>query len=884
MKKSILFLSFLLAAAPLTWGKDVTVNASGRDAEAVFREVVRSSGKNYVYPAGLLKGMKVTVKAKDEPLESVLHRMFNGTDITFTIKGDNVILKRRPAPKPRKVAVSGRVLEASTSEPLVGALVALENSRSGVFTNASGLFSLHLPEGESRLSVSYPGFLPRDVNISVPSSRPLEIVLSPDTLAGASLKEVVVTADINRSIAMRSADVGRLSLNVADIRNTPVILGETDVIKSLQVQPGVSPGMEGMAGMYVHGGAADENLVLLDGVPIYQPSHFGGLFSAFNVDVIKNVDFYKTSFPAAYGGRLSSVLDVHTKDGSSSGHHGSVRIGLTSGAFNIDGPIGGRTTYSFAVRRSWYEVLSVPALAIYNHVRQDNYNTTVARYSFMDINAKLTHRFSNGGRLHAMFYYGDDYLKGGEKSSVDDMEENYRTFSSDIARLHWGNILGSVGYSHTFTPSLFGNFTLSVSHFSSMLRRNVENSERSLEEDKSDYQNTLYHNAREFKTSNNITDIIARAAFTWNASSSQRIDFGAEFTRHYFKPQEEATAVYNGRDTYSSCLTEEHLFANEAALYISDDWEVCDPLRISAGLRGGLYSSGRTHWTLDPRLGVRWSVNDVLTLKAAYAGMTQYVHQLSESFLALPTDMWIPVTGNMKPGRSHNVSIGAYWTFGQGYTFSGEAYWRWLRNLTDYPDYYYLAPKDTPWHELLASGEGRARGLDFSLSKRFGKITGQVAYSLLWTDRRFEGKNGGRWFPDRFDNRHKINISVSWDVNSRWTLNALWTGMSGNRYTIQEQNYQVLPDSQIPFIDSEWSGSPDILGVINGRRLPFYNRLDLSATLRTRHGEWTFSLYNAYCNMNPIAVKKRFWTNTAPTFQYLRLLPTIPGVSYTWFF
>lgn len=885
MKKSILVLSILLAGIPALFGRDVTVNVTDRDAESVFRDVVRRSGKNYVYPSGLLKGMKVSVKAKDEPLAEVLRRMFAGTDIVFTIKGDNVTLRRKPASKPRKVAISGRVLEASTSEPLVGALVAPPQSRSGVFTNASGFFSLHLPPGEASLSVSYPGFTPRRVKVSVPSERPVEIVLSPDTIdGGTSLAEVVVTADINRSIAMRSPDVGRLSLNVTDVRDTPVIFGEADIMKTLQMQPGVSQGMEGMAGMYVHGGAADENLVLLDGVPIYQPSHFGGLFSSFNVDVVKNVDFYKTSFPAAYGGRLSSVLDVHTKEGSSAGHHGSARLGLTSGAFNIDGPLGRNTTYSFAIRRSWYEALSVPALAIYNRVRDDDYNQTIARYAFMDINAKVSHTFSKGGRLRAMFYFGDDYLKGGEKTREKSESEETEVMTSDIARLHWGNILGSVAYSHPFTTSLFGDFSLSVSHFSSMIRRNMENLEMSREPDKSEYENTLYKSAREFKTSNNITDVIARGAFTWNASPSQRVDFGAEYIRHYFKPQEEATAVYNGRDTYLSNLTEENLSANEAAVYISDDWDVSGPVRISAGLRGGFYSSGHSHFTLDPRFGIRWALNDFWTLKASYACMTQYERQLSENFLALPTDIWVPVAGNMKPERSHGVSAGAYWTFGGGYTLSAEAYWRWLRNLADYPDYYYLAPKNTPWYDLLASGEGRARGLDFAISKRFGKITGQLSYSLLWADRRFDGKNDGKWYPDRFDNRHKINISVSWDLNSRWTLNALWTGMSGNRYTLQEQNYQLLPDGDMPYIDSEWSGSPEIVGELNGRRLPFYNRLDLSATLRTRRGEWTFSLYNAYCNMNPIAVRKHFWANRLPYFDYLRLIPVIPGVSYTWFF
>lgn len=877
---SLFFFLSIVLGLPLH-AQNVSINEHGKSMETVFKELVRSAGKNYVYKSDLLKGLTVSISAKDEPLNSVLRRMFEGTDIAFTISGNNVILRRVALPSVRKIVVGGHVTEAFTSEPLVGALVALEGTNVGVFTNSSGVYSIHIPQGEQTLRISYPGFLSKAVRVNASRQSYVNVALSQDSAGGTSLKEVVVTADINHSIAMRSSDVGRLSLNVSDIRNTPVIFGESDVIKTLQMQPGVSQGIEGMAGLYVHGGTPDENLILLDGVPLYEPTHFGGLFSTFNVDIVKNVDFYKSSFPASYGGRLSSVLDVHTKDGRTGGHHGSLRFGLTSGAFNIDGPIGRATTYSFAIRRSWYDVLTIPGLAIYNHFREDKENKTVAGYAFMDINAKVTHRFSKGGRLYGLFYYGDDYLRGGEKRedlwSVDD--ETSQT-SSDISRLHWGNILGSAGFTQPFSSSLFGDFSLSVSHFMSSVKRDSETN---------DYLRPsgelLYQNRRNMETANSITDLIGKAAFTWNISSAQRLDFGLQYTHHWFKPQDEATSVFNGQDTFASDFTYYDLTAHEAALYVSDDWDISGPVRLDMGLRGGLYScEGPSHFTLDPRVGVRWAINDFWTLKASYASMTQYVRQLRESVLALPTDRWIPVTGDLKPQRSYNLSMGVYWAFGDGYTFSAEGYWRWLRNLADYPDYYYLAPVDTPWYDLPCQGQGRSRGLDFALTKSFGKLSGHMAYSLMWSDRRFDLKNKGEWFPDRFDNRHKINISVSWKVNDRWTLNALWTGMSGNRYTLQTQNYEPLPDPDMPFIDTEWSGKPDLVININGRRLPFYHRLDLSAILRTRHGEWTFSLFNAYCNMNPVAVRKRSWINSRTEFQYFRLLPAIPGVSYTWFF
>lgn len=890
MKRPSILLSLLLTGSAALCAQNVSIDARGRQAKSVFKELVRQTGKNFVYSSDLLKGMKVTLHASDEPLESVLRRMLADTDISFSISGNNVMLRRSPrAVDTRRHAVSGYVREQGSDEPLVGALVAVEGTSEGVFTNASGFYSLRLPEGESRLRISYPGFLPASRRLRVPDRRSFDISLVPDSVGGTNLQEVVVTSDINNTIAMRSADVGHVNLNITDIRNTPVILGEADVIKTLQFQPGVSQGMEGMAGMYVHGGGADENLVLLDGVPLYQADHFGGLFSAFNVDVIKNVDFYKSTFPACYGGRLSSVLDVHTKDGSTAGHHGSLRIGLTSGAFNIDGPITKNTTYSFAIRRSWYEILSVPGIAIYNKLRDDDYNRTVFRYAFSDINAKITHRFKGAGTLRGMFYYGEDYLRGGEKtgrSGFDGPDEDY-TETSDVAKLHWGNILGTINYTHPFSSSLFGEFSFSVSHFSSSIRRDREKNEFNGSNDE-----CLFGSKRTFSSSNNITDLISRAAFSWNASTSHLVNFGAEYVRHYFKPQESATLINDdGKEAEASGVVA-HVTADEGNLFISDDWDVSDPVRISLGLRGSLYrSEGVTHPTLDPRAAVRWAINDSWSVKGAYACMTQYVHQLSESFLALPTDQWIPIAGDMKPQRSHNISLGAYFTFGDGYTLSAEGYWRWLRNVVDYPDYYYLAPKDTPWTDLLSSGKGRARGLDFSLSKSFGKISGHVAYSLLWSDRKFTDKNGGEWYPDRFDNRHKINIMVNWNINDRWDVNAAWTGMSGNRYTLQTSNYMLLPDRTMPFLDNNISYSVDFSGKLNSRRLPFYHRLDLSANLHTKHGMWTFSLYNAYCNMNVVTVRKELDWESTPEYNKLigkftkyRLLPTIPGVSYTWYF
>lgn len=887
---------FLILAIVLTTltaaAQKITVSATDRPAAEVFARIMRQTDRNFIYTSDILKGVRVTVNAKAKPLESVLRDMFAGTPIRCTFKGNNVILTRAAAPrKSKKVILSGYIREENSDEPLIGALVAVPQSKITAYTNAAGFYSLYVDPGRNTVSVSYPGYVTVSQVADIKSASKLNFHLKPAEATSAEfLPETIVYGDLNHSIAMNSADIGRINVSAADIRNTPVILGESDITKTLQLQPGVSGGTEGMAGMYVHGGTGDENLYLLDNIPLYQVNHTGGLFSAFNTEAIKNVDFYKSSFPARYNGRLSSVMDVHTKEGGLREHHGSVKLGLTSGAFNIDGPIWKEhTTYSFAIRRSWFELLTIPGLAIYNSVRDDNFNKTIARYAFTDINARITHRFSPSSSIYTTFYYGEDYLKGGENTKSEDFEGTSIERTSDIARLRWGNILASVGWNYSISPSLFLELTGAYTHFSSKLRRDNSRSTNLIDDE--GLEEPFSQSLRKYTTANNITDWTLRAAFSWNAPARQRVDFGAEVTFHHFMPQDNTTASFNFN--VPQTVNVRHVYnSRQASLYISDTWDISDALRLNVGLNGGLYNiESDIHWHLDPRLSLRWSVTPQLSLKASYARLSQFVHQLTQSNLSLPTDQWVPVMGTQKPQRSDNISIGGYYSFMPGFTVSLEGYWRWLHNLVDYADFYYLLPNETPWERKLATGSGSAKGVDLMIAKTSGKITGHVSYSLLWSDRKFAGINQGKPFPSKFDNRHKINFLASWRINDKWQVSAAWTGMSGNRFSLALQNYQLLPDKDAPFLDTtdSMTGSIDLKSGVNNYRLPFYHRLDLSANLYMRHGYWTFSLFNAYCNLNVISIRKTdnygdLGGYSHSTFKKYRLIPVVPGVSYTWLF
>lgn len=680
------------------------------------------------------------------------------------------------------------------------------------------------------------------------------------------LEEVVVVASRLGASAVETAEIGAKRLSAVDVRRTPSLLGESDVIKTLQFEPGISGGTDGLAGMYVHGGNSDENLYMLDNVPLYQVNHFAGLFSAFNTEIIRNVDFFKSSVPAKYDGRLSSFMDVRTKNGSDTGHHGSGRLGLTSGAFNIGGPIGSRTTYAVALRRSWYDVLSVPMVALVNASNDEE--KTRFHYYFMDLNAKVTHRFSRRTAGFVSAYFGDDMLRTGSK----DLFVGY--YDDDRYDMHWGNLVVQAGMNYILSPSVSAEFTAAYTRYFSKMKHEESIRELSSGNDEVDSSTSV-------DTRNNINDWIFRADFDWNPRGDMQVRFGAGYTRHSFLPSRTSRRYTFGKDERYSRDSTWAYGANEFNLYIEDDWTIGRHWRLNGGVHASLFNiDGRTHGGISPRLSASYRPSRRWAVKAAFCRTVQYVHQLSQSYLSLPTDQWVPVTGDFKPQTADKVSIGADWQSADDrFSASAEAFYKKMCNLVDYRDDYYLQPPTAMWNSRLTAGSGSARGMDFKFGKNTGKLTGHIAYSLLWADRTFAEKNGGKTFPARFDNRHTINVLLNWQVSDKVQLGAAWTGHSGNRFTLMTQVWDVPNTGMSSFDDYV-----PLRTNLNNYRLPFYHRLDLSCTMHNSRGYWTFGLYNAYCHINTVAIRLSYNDLGQPVFQKVKLLPVIPSISYTWIF
>lgn len=821
MKTAILIILLCLAAAPGAAARRVSIDATDRPAAEVFREIVEQADKNFVYPAELLDSINVSVHMSNAPLRKVLREMFRGTGIDFSIRGRDVSLFRRAAQAPVKYSIDPDTVFIGTAD-----------------------------------------------------------TIQPPVM----LEEVVVVSRLEEPATL-SPETGAMKITSSDILSAPALMGEPDVIKSLQMQPGVVEGIGGLAGMHVHGGEAHHNLYMLDNVPLYHVNHMGGFFSAFNPDIIRYIDFFKTSVPAKYDGRLSSFVDVRLRNRIPEGHHGTARLGLTSGAFSITGPIGSRTSYLVGIRRSWLDLLSLPVMAIYNSAVSDEEKIKFG-YHFMDFNAKVSHSFSPRLSAFVSAYYGDDYLnakdewKNLETGIVDEKYHNL---------FKWGNLVAQAGASYRLSSELNAEATLAFTRYFSSLRNysfDGFSNDYTVEETK--------------KTSNSISDFIARADFNWNPRHDTDVHFGGGFTGHRFMPSTSAsTFTGEGAEIVMRDSTASY-GAGEANAYIEADRSFSSRFRVNGGLHLSMFCiDGRIKHGISPRLSAVWHPREQFSLKGAYTRTVQYVSQLSTTSLSLPTDQWIPLAGDLRPQSSDKVAVGAVWQSPTGmYEISAEAYARWIHNIVEYADEYYLRPPTAMWNSRLAVGKGSARGIDFKFSKTAGRFTGFIGYSLAWADRTFKDKNGGHTYPARYDNRHTINISATWKVSDRVQLSAAWTGHSGNRFTLCTQMWSNIGMPGIASY-SDYAGQvgeQPLRAPLNNLRLPFNHRLDLSCRVNNRRGYWTFGLYNAYNHRNVIGVRREIKYNTrympdgtwqittVPVFQSISLLPIIPSVSYTWIF
>lgn len=804
-----------------------------------------------------------------------------------------------PSQADAKVETAGKVMEAEMAapprakrytlfgyiknvdgEPLINASVYAPALSRGTLTNSYGFFSLSLPEGEHQIRISYVGYEEVTRMVNLTSNQTVTAFLTSNTL----IDEVVIFGNLNSPL--HNTQTGKRTFSQHDIRSEFSFLSTPDVVKTLKRTSGVAEGIELMSGLYVHGGNNDENLYLLDGTPMYQVNHTFGIFSSFNSDVIKNVDFYKSGFPARYGGRLSSVIDVRTNDGTMNQVKGMFRLGLIDGALQLEGPIQkNKTSFNIGIRRSWIDLISKPIFSMIN--KDDNEDDFTMDFMFQDINAKLTHLFNDRSRISLSVYVGEDKMSTDEKLYWKLTDEQYDYHDQMKNNFDWGNFNAALNWSYMFSPKLFANFSAVYSFNRSKFYSTYVSDISDNPED------NLYglDNADHGFTSS-INDVGYRAEFDFRPNPSQHIRFGHTYTHHLIKPQTSYKINYysdqNKVDTVSSESSNRHL-ANEYVIFAEDEINFNNALSVNGGFNMHVFTTkGKSFWGIDPRLAFKVQATENLTFKMSYTKMSQFMHKISNSFLEMPTDYWAATTERLQPMTSDQFAIGMYYNINKNWFMSIEASHKITNHLLQYANWNGLEPPAESWDTSVMDGKGKYFGIEVDAKYHAQIATIDMSYTLSFNQRKFEELYED-WFYDVFDNRHKFNFTARFKFNPKIHGYVSWMYHSGNRMTLPTQ-YVQMPDTPS-------SNNIDLLGESNyvydkpnNIVLSPYHRMDAGFDFRhkTKRGNervWNLSVYNLYCHLNTMWVTIRQPDKPdyfkAKTHGYI---PIIPSCSYTLYF
>jgi len=784
--------------------------------------------------------------------------------------------------------VSGTITDQTSGETLIGATILDTRSGKGTTTNVNGRYTLTLKGSEAVLRITFVGYEPIYDTISLSSNTIRNYVLKPSI----TLSEIVVTAE--RVNSRESSQMSALEMPVEQLKAVPVLFGEADIIKAIQLLPGVQSGNEGTGGMYVRGGGPDQNLFLLDGIPLYNVNHLGGFFSAFNADAVKNVTLFKGSFPARFGGRLSSVLDVTTNNGNDKKIHGNISIGAISAKFNLEGPIvKEKTTFCISARRTYADFIMRPIIRkLATDI--DGKTKLVAGYYFYDANAKITHKFSDKSRLYATFYMGDDdvYTRIRTESSL--AEDQYLDF-----RNNWGNTVGGLRWNHVLNPKLFMNLSLSYTGYSNRMIAAI---------DKLAYitPDSVQQSTMNGDYISKIHDLTGRLDFSFIPTPEHDIQFGTYYTNHTIIP-----SVASGSIDYFDQIQMDDPFRMEAKLrddttrsheivaFAEDDWSINDIFKVNMGLHFSSFGVEDTFYpSLQPRISGRALLGENLSVKVGYAYMSQYMHLLSTTSVSLPTDLWVPSTKGIKPMTAQQVAAAVNYSIPLVVELSVEGYYKHMHNIIEYRDGATTFGSTAGWEDLVCVGDGWTYGVEFLAQRTFGRLTGWLAYTWSRTTHLFnrpgQELNNGNPFPAKYDRRHDFSIVLTYKINDWCDASATWVFSTGNTATLAMQKYPVASDDPDAYdLNSNLSNTLSHVSSRNNFRMPNYHRADISVNFHRQfkrknwHRTINVSVYNLYNKQNP------YLTYTSNQYSYrgyskalmqLSIFPILPSVAYTLYF
>ncbi len=763
-----------------------------------------------------------------------------------------------------KYTLSGYIKDAATGEDLIGANVFVKTDVViGTATNVYGFFSMTLPEGTYQVTFSYIGYENQVQTVVLNTDQRINIALK----QGEVLQEVVIE-DERSDANVQSTDMGTVELNIEQIKTIPVLFGEVDILKTIQLLPGVGGAGEGNTGFYVRGGGPDQNLILLDEAVVYNTGHLFGFFSVFNSDAIKNVTLIKGGMPAQYGGRLSSVVDVQMKEGNNKEYQAEGGIGLIASRLTLQGPIvKDKSSFIISARRTYIDALVTPFLKGTDFEGNG--------YYFYDLNTKMNYKFNDKNRIFLSGYFGQDIF-------------NYSAPDNSLnVTVPWGNATGTARWNHLFSDQLFMNVSAIYNSF-----------DFSVESQFQDFNFNLFSGVRDWN---------GKVDFDYYPGANHAIKFGANYIFHNFTPY---SAQGSFDDVEFSTDTLSNKYAHESGIYIQDEFDITDRLKVNIGLRGNYFAQvgpyndiiyaadNQTildtvyygpgdiiadYYGLEPRFNARFILDPQSSLKAGITYTNQYIHLVSSATSTLPTDLWIPSSAKVKPQIGIQYSVGYFRNFADNkFETSIEVYYKDLQNQIEYADGY-VPELGTDIEDNFVFGRGRSYGAEFFIKKAKGKFNGWIGYTLSKTERQFDDlQTGKNWFPTKYDRTHDLEIVAIYNFSDRWDFSSTFVYATGQATTIVESFYVIGGELQTDY------------GPRNGYRMPAYHRWDISATLNNKPGKkfessWNFSLYNVYSRKNPYFI----YTTWEGDFAYgsvdvqakqVSIFPIIPSVTWNFKF
>ena len=782
----------------------------------------------------------------------------------------------------KRFTISGYVSSAATGERLMDAnIVLLQNPRLGTSTNSYGFYSITLDQGQYSLVSSFVGY----------KKDTLQFRLEKDITVHFSLKDENELAEIkiNNSIPIEQRnDISRISIPVKELAKIPSLMGEKDIFKAIQLLPGVQTGNDGGNGLFVRGGGPDQNLILLDGMPVYNVSHLFGFFSVFTPEAIQSIDLYKGGFPARFGGRLSSVLDIRMKEGNLKETKGSVAVGLLSSKFHLEGPLKkDKSSFIISARRTYLDILLKPIL---NYKFSDKNSKGTGGYFFQDFTAKLNNIIDDKNRVFLSFYGGNDKYYGSfNENSKLKAPENINKTKGDI---DWGNITGAFRWNSRITPKLFSNFGLSYTNFHYSL--DLMNEQHFF--DRQDPNNNKIEKY-DFEYFSKIRDWSAKLDFDFSAPF-HKIKFGADMIFHRFEPG--ASISKQKGNTSLSVSTRiitqgnKPVYSKEYNFYAEDEITFSDRLKANLGIRLALYEvNDHLFYSLQPRFAGRYLLGNKWSLKAGYAKMVQPLHLLVNSGAGLPTDLWVPATKRVRQEYSNQYTLGVAKSIKEEYEFSTEIYYKTMDNVIAYKDGANFINTNTGWEDNVEIGKGVAYGSEFFLQKKSGKTTGWISYTLAFNNRSFANIDNGKSFPSEHDRRHDIKVVAIHDFSKRIKASASWVYASGNVITLPTSKYD-MPYNGItyPFGMALFSATNnqmvEYIPTRNNFRMRAYHRLDLNVDFikEKKRGTrtWSLGVYNAYSRQNPYFYYYKKEENGDFQLKQFSLFPFLPSITYLYQF